>query len=200
MWFSFSTNFLIFITAVILYFFYDKGLVSVYYKAFVVFTGIAALVAGFGHLPVFEPSMGLNILYVSRVINFISVYCFIHGTLLFFNYLQHKNYMGIQVSVFIGFVVWLTVHNVFTPVIVYSILGLIVVGVTSYLLNYKAQTEAAIRVLSGVSILAVSAIVFSIFKSDDNTIAADIGHVLVSIALVVLMAGFNKLNKNEIAK
>ena len=71
---------------------------------------------------------------------------------------------------------------------------------TSYLLNYKLQTEASIRVLSGVSILAVSAIVFSIFKSDDNTVAADIGHVLVSIALVVLMAGFNKLNKNEIAK
>ena len=99
MWFSFSTNFLIFITAVTLYFFYNKGSVSIYYRIFILFTGIAALVAGFGHLPVFELSTGLKILYVSRVINFISVYCFIYGTLRSFNYLRHETYLGIQVSI-----------------------------------------------------------------------------------------------------
>ncbi len=200
MWFSFSTNFLIFITAVILYFFYKKSFVFVYYKAFVILTGFAALVAGFGHLPTFDNSTSLMILYVSRVINLISVFCFIHGTLWSFNYFQHKIYWSLEVLFFLGFLVWLTVYNVFTLVIVYSIFGFIVVGVTSYLLNYKVQREAANRVLSGVFILAVSAIIFVVFKTDYNTLAADIDHVLVSIALVVLMAGFNKLSKNEIKK
>jgi hypothetical protein len=200
MWFSFFTNFLIFSTAMVLCFFFNRSNMSRYYIGFVAFTGLSALVAGFGHLTVFESSLGPKMLYGSRVFSFISVYCFTYGTLRSFHYLQQKIYSVLQVSLFVGFVVWLTLHNVFTLVIVYSIFGLIVVGVTSYLLNLKTHREASILVISGVSILAFAAVIFSIFRSEDTTAAADVGHVLVSVALVVLMAGFNKVKQNEFTK
>ena len=200
MWFSFFTNFLIFSTAMVLCFFFNRSNISRYYIGFVAFTGLSALVAGFGHLTIFESSLGPKMLYGSRVLSFISVYCFTYGTLRSFHYLQQKIYSVLQVSLFVGFVVLLTLHNVFTLVIVYSIFGLIVVGVTSHLLNLKTHREASILVISGVSIFAFAAVIFSIFRSEDTTAAADVGHVLVSVALVVLMAGFNKVKQNEFTK
>ncbi len=200
MWFSFSTNILIFATAVILYFVYRKDDVPTYYTAFVLLTGFSSLLAAFGHLALIDEAIRPGILYVSRLLNFVSVFAFMQGTLRFFDYYQSTLNISISVAILLGFVLWLSIHNVFTPVIIYSILGLLIVGVASYLLNYKEYTQAANRIFSGIAILVIAAIVFSVFKSKDNTIAADIGHFLISAALVILMAGFNKLTKNEIAK
>lgn len=200
MWFSFSTNILIFATAIILYFLYRKDDVPVYYMAFVLLTGFSSFMAGFGHLPLIDENIRQVILYVSRLINFVSIFAFMQGTLGFFDYYQSKLNLGISLVILLSFVLWLSIYNVFTPVIIYSVIGLLIVGVASYLLNYEEYTAAANRVIGGIAILAVAAIIFSVFKSKDNTIAADIGHFLISAALIVLMTGFNKLTKNEIAK
>lgn len=200
MWFSFSTNILIFATAIILYFAYRKDDVPPYYTAFILLTGFSSLMAAFGHLQLVDEAVRPSILYVSRLINFVSIFAFMQGTLGFFGYYQSTLNIGVSIAILLSFVLWLSVYNVFTPVIIYSILGLLIVGVASYLINYKEYTAAANRVISGIAILVIAAIIFSIFKSKDNTIAADIGHFLISAALIVLMAGFNKLTKNEISK
>lgn len=198
MWFSFSTNILVFVTAVLLYAAYRKSEVSAYYHAFVLLTGFSSLMAAFGHLELVEAHIASKLLFMSRLLNFVGVFAFMSGTLQFFGYLQHTGYKGLSIAIFFGFVYWLVIYNVFTPVIIYSILSLLLVGVTSYLLNYKEYTAAAVRVIVGVGILVVAAVIFTLYKSDENMIAADIGHFLIATALIVLMTGFNKLTKNEI--
>lgn len=198
MWFSFSTNILIFITAISLYSVYRRENIPTYYLNFVLFTGFSSLLAAFGHLPIIEASTGNKLMFVSRLLNFLSIYAFMSGTLQFFNYLQNIRYKLVNIALLLIFMYWLARYNVFTPVIIYSILSLVLVGVTSFLLNYKAHADAAIRVIFGVGILALAAIIFSLFKSEENMLAADIGHFLIAAALIVLMTGFSKLTKNEI--
>lgn len=198
MWFSFSTNILIFITAIMLYVVYRRENIPTYYLTFVLFTGFSSLLAAFGHLPIIEVSLGNKLMFLSRLLNFLSVYAFMSGTLQFFNYLQNIQYKLLNIALLLIFVFWLAHYNVFTPVIIYSTLSLVLVGVTSFLLNYRAHSDAAIRVIAGVMILAIAAIIFSLFKTEENTLAADIGHFLIAAALIVLMTGFSKLTKNEI--
>jgi len=200
MWFSFSTNILISVTAILLYVKYRNRSVSAYYWAFVLLTGFSSFVAAFGHLPLIAESTGVKLLYVSRLLNFVSITAFIAGTLEAFNYFQQAIYKGMNMAILLAFVLWLSIYNNFTPVIIYSIIGIFFVGGASYIINYKTEKEASMRVLSGIVALAVSAIVFSLFKSKDNTIAADIGHFLISAALILLTAGFNKIKRNEVTK
>jgi|GEM_PF-1233040 hypothetical protein len=197
MWFSFSTNILIFVTALILFFVYRKGSISLYYQLFVALIGLSSFLAAFGHLPIIEKPLSSQLLYFSRLLNFASVFAFISGTLMFFNYWQSNIMRLLNVTVFFVFVTWLSFDNVFTPVIIYSLMGILVIGVWSYVNNYNAHRDAAIRVIFGIVLLLLSAIVFTLFKSNDNSVAADIGHVLVSLSLVTFMAGFNKLKVYE---
>ncbi|MDA8886797.1 hypothetical protein N9I68_04390, partial [Bacteroidia bacterium] len=71
----------------------------------------------------------------------------------------------------------------------------------STLLNYDKNRQASGLIVAGLLVLATSAVVFAVYKNSDLLIsAADIGHFLIAIAMILTSLGFNKLEIEKFEK
>ena len=201
MWFTFSTNILIFVVTIILSLTINKNLRERMFYYFILFTGIGALIAAFGHLPILDIRLQNSLLLVSRITNIISIYCFATGVLRLCGYNNKKWLMLLNVGVFIVALSWLVYINDFSSVMIYGVFGMLIVGLTSILLNYDNNKPANGLIVAGLIALATSAAVFAVFKNSELLIsAADIGHFLIAIAMILTSLGFNKLEIKKIEK
>ncbi|MDB9882124.1 hypothetical protein OAD66_03225 [Bacteroidia bacterium] len=168
---------------------------------FILLTGIGSFIAAFGHLPILDIRLQNSFLLVSRIINIISIYCFAIGILKLFGYNNKKWLMLLNIGVFIIALSWLVYMNVFNPVMIYGVFGMLIVGLTSTLLNYDKNRQASGLIVAGLLVLATSAVVFAVYKNSDLLIsAADIGHFLIAIAMILTSLGFNKLEIEKFEK
>ncbi len=198
MWFSFSTNALIFVTAMILGMSMRKNLRNKSFLYFLFLTGITSLIAAFGHLETLPMTYQKGLLFLSRIVNLFSIFFFVSGTFTYFNYKEKKWVNTSNYGLILIFLCWLIMQNVFSPVMLYGIFGMAIISMSLFVLNYSRNKSANGLMILGLLILIGSAAVFSIFKTMSFIKPADVSHILVALSLVVMSQGFKKMDLYEV--
>ena len=206
MWFSFSTNILTLLAGVLLYLYIQGEGVNIYLRRFLLWTGISAGIAAFGHLEILPNELQKYLLVLSRILNVLSIFFFAYGSLQVFDYSKNSVIRIASIIVFGVCLVWLVYLNVqmpgakesFIPVIIYGIIGMILIGGVSFAINLTMNLRAHGGVILGVFLIGVSAVVFKLIPETDGIKPSDISHILIAIALVFMTLGFKNLKLNEI--
>ncbi|PCJ67753.1 MAG: hypothetical protein COA58_01050 [Bacteroidetes bacterium] len=208
MWFSFLTNILTLLLGVILYLSFKGPLINRYLGLFILWTGISSGIAAFGHLEILPINVQRYLLVLSRILNVLSIFFFAYGSLQSFGYSKNKKIRVLTNGVFALSMIWLIYWNMklpgakasFLPVIIYGIIGMVLIGAVSFVMNLKVNKGAHGRVLLGVLLIAVSAVVFKVIPEESGMKPSDMSHVLIALALVFMTSGFKKMKLNEIYK
>ncbi|MGB0851420.1 MAG: DUF6962 family protein [Bacteroidia bacterium] len=193
MWFSFFSNVLTFVVATGLCLTIGRTFTSKYFYTFVLLTGVSSLVAAFGHLEILDLTLQKVLLFTSRVLNMIAIYSFATGAFKHFGYYENKGLRILNPALIVGAVAWLALTNVFTPVMLYGVVGMLLFGLLSFVRNYTANKESYLLVIIGVLFIAMSALNFAIFKHHETYIAADVSHFLIAISMIFISFGFRKM-------
>lgn len=199
MWFSFSTNILIFATAVVLYLTMHKDYKQKYFLWFILLTGIAAGVAAFGHLEILHPAWQKGLLFISRIVNIASIFSFMSGTFKYFKLIDNKWINRTNNSAFLFFICWLGIDNIFLPVTYYGVFGMAIISLGIFIKNLRVNLSATVPVIIGIVVIILSALVFYVVKSSLPIRAADVSHILIAISLVIMARGFKHMNLYDIS-
>lgn len=197
MWFSFFTNVLTFIVSLILCFTISRNLKSKYFYYFILLTGVSSFIAAFGHLVILDIEWQKGLLLFSRMMNLLAIFCFATGALVHFEYYKKSWLRILNIGLILAALGWVAYANVFTPVMLYGIIGMLLIGLFSFILNFSQSRISHTYITIGVSTIALSALIFALFKHSTAFVASDISHILIATALIILSLGFNKLTFNE---
>lgn len=193
MWFSFFSNVLTFVIASGLCLTLGRSFTSRYFYTFVLLTGISSLVAAFGHLELLDLTLQKVLLFTSRVLNMIAIYSFATGAFKHFGYYDNRGLRIVNPALIVGAVLWLALTNVFTPVMIYGVIGMLLFGLLSFVRNYSSNKDSHLLVIVGVLFIALSALNFAVFKHHESYIAADVSHFLIAISMIFISFGFRKM-------
>jgi len=199
MWFSFASNILILVVGVFLYFKYEEEYVQKSWGYFVLLTGLAAGVAAFGHLDILALGTRGYLLFVSRLLNILSMLGFVKGVLDHFGYTNRVPQLG-NYLLFGGVFIWLFYLNInylgskeaFTPVIVYAVIGMLIIGAPHFILAIREVKQPSFFVLTGILLMAISAVIFKAIPEGSGIKPSDVSHILIAFSLVSLTLGFKK--------
>ena len=208
MWFSFSTNILTFLCSAVLFQVFSKQIKEVYFSRFILLTGVGAGIAAFGHLDILPQQWQSSLLLLSRILNFVSIFYFSSGTIRWFGYEKIGIVKISSTVVFIVMSGWLIYLNIlwpgaklsFIPVIVYGVVGMLFIGSYCFIINLKQNMMAHIFVLTGVLILAISAVIFKLMPMGSMIDPVDISHLLITLSLFVMTYGFKNMGYYDIKK
>lgn len=192
------------LVGVLLYFKYEDKYLQKSWGYFFLLTGIAAGVAAFGHLEILPTQTQGYLLFLSRVLNILSMLAFITGIRRHFGYHQ-RVYTYSNAVLFFGVLIWLSYLNIlflgskqaFTPVILYSVIGMLVIGVPHFILALKRMREGPLFILLGIAVMAVAAVVFKLMPEGSGMKPSDISHVLIALSLISFSEGFKLIKLNE---
>ena len=103
---------------------------------------------------------------------------------------------------------WLLVLNyanpgsktAFLPVIVYGVVGMVFIGMLSYLIHFKEDFKNSFNVVMGVLLILASAVIFKLIPKVDGIKPSDVSHILIAFALILMTYGVKKNKQNEIKK
>ncbi|NNJ56572.1 MAG: hypothetical protein HKP14_10580 [Bacteroidia bacterium] len=199
MWFSFSTNILIFATALVIYLTMKDDYKQKYFLWFVLLTGIAAGVAAFGHLEVLNPTLQKVLLFISRMVNIASIFSFMTGTFHYFKLIDNKWIKRTNNSAFLFFLCWLGIDNMFLPVTYYGVIGMAIISLGVFVKNLKVNRLATIPVIIGICLIILSALVFYVMNNALPISPADVSHIIIAVSLVVMARGFKNMNLYDIS-
>jgi hypothetical protein len=199
MWFSFSTNVLIFVTALVIGLAISKNVSNKNFILFLHLTGIAALIAAFGHLPILESSLQKGLLFTSRIVNLLSIFFFVRGTVRYFNHDDKRWVNASHYGLILIFLTWLLFQNAFSPVMLYGIIGMAVISLSLFLRYFSTNRVANGLIITGLFLLIFSAAIFSIFKNLSYMTPADLSHILVALSLVIMSRGFKRMDLYEVS-
>lgn len=197
MWFSFFTNVFTFAVSLILCFTVARNLKSRYFYFFILLSGVASLIAAFGHLPIIDLGLQKTLLLFSRVVNLIAIYSFATGALIHFNYYNKALVRALNIGLILIALSWLIFTNVFTPVMIYGVIGMVLIGMMSFVLNFSQSYLPHTYVVTGVTTIAASALLFALYKNSTAFVASDISHFMIASSLVIMAFGFKKISFNE---
>ena len=208
MWFSFATNIFTLLIGVFLYFTWCKSTNQKLYNQFVILTGVSAGIAAFGHLEIVPIVWQKGLLVLSRIVNVLAIYSFASHSIRHFGYDKYSWITKANVLLFAAGLTWLLVLNytnpgsksAFLPVIVYGLLGMLFIGMLSYILHLKEDFKNYLNVVLGVLLLLASAVVFKLIPEIDGIKPSDISHILITLALILMTYGIKKNEENEIKK
>ena len=208
MWFSFATNIFTLLIGVFLYFTWCKSTNQKLYNQFVILTGLSAGIAAFGHLEIVPIVWQKGLLVLSRIVNVLAIYSFASHSIRHFGYDKYSWITKANVLLFAAGLTWLLVLNytnpgsksAFLPVIVYGLLGMLFIGMLSYILHLKEDFKNYLNVVLGVLLLLASAVVFKLIPEIDGIKPSDISHILITFALILMTYGIKKNEENEIKK
>lgn len=195
-WITFSSNILIFLTALVLLRIHTNRIISNQFVWFIALTGISSGVAAFGHLPLLDEQLANSLLLASRLFSLGSIYLFANGSLDFASFQNNKMIRVANLVLFLGMIMFLVWNNQFLPVLIYGIIGFIAIGLSTYFSRMDDSVHGRNNIIRGIIILSFSALVFALFKKDHYFSAVNIGHVLVSYSLILFVKGFVELNKD----
>ena len=196
-WISFSSNILILCTALVLLKLHKSQMDSNQFVWFVLLTGISSGVAAFGHLPLFEKELANSLLFVSRIFSLWSIYLFANGSLDFASFDKNKMIRITNSVLFLSMIVVLIWSNQFLPVMIYGIVGFMGIGLSAFFSDISNANQARYQVISGISVLSLSALVFALFKGNYHFWAINMSHVLVSFSLILFTRGFVGLSLQD---
>jgi Na+/melibiose symporter-like transporter len=114
-------------------------------------------------------------------------------------------YQLLNFILFIGVLSWLVYLNIsflgskqaFTPVIVYAVLGMLVLGVPHFIGNLKKSKRASLYILMGILLMAISAVIFKAIPAGEGIKPSDVSHIFIALSLASLTRGFIKIKSNE---
>jgi hypothetical protein len=195
-WITFSSNILIFLTALVLLRIHTNRIISNQFVWFIALTGISSGVAAFGHLPLLDEQLANSLLLASRLFSLGSIYLFANGSLDFASFQNNKMIRVANLVLFLGMIMFLVWNNQFLPVLIYGIIGFIAIGLSTYFSRMDDSVHGRNNIIRGIIILSFSALVFALFKKDHYFSAVNIGHVLVSYSLILFVKGFVELNQD----
>ena len=195
-WITFSSNILIFLTALVLLRIHTNRIISNQFVWFIALTGISSGVAAFGHLPLLDEQLANSLLLASRLFSLGSIYLFANGSLDFASFQNNKMIRVANLVLFLGMIMFLVWNNQFLPVLIYGIIGFIAIGLSTYFSRMDDSVHGRNNIIRGIIILSFSALVFALFKKDHYFSAVNIGHVLVSYSLIFFAKGFVELNQD----
>ena len=195
-WITFSSNILIFLTALVLLRIHTNRIISNQFVWFIALTGISSGVAAFGHLHLLDEQLANSLLLASRLFSLGSIYLFANGSLDFASFQNNKMIRVANLVLFLGMIMFLVWNNQFLPVLIYGIIGFIAIGLSTYFSRMDDSVHGRNNIIRGIIILSFSALVFALFKKDHYFSAVNIGHVLVSYSLILFVKGFVELNKD----
>jgi len=178
------------------------------FNQFILLTSVSAGIAAFGHLEILPLVWQNSLLVLSRIINILAIYSFTSASITRFTYNEYSWVKKGNVLLFTACLSWLLVLNyinpgsksAFLPVIVYGIVGMVFIGMLSYILNLKEDFYNYLNVVMGVLLLLVSAVVFKLIPKINGIEPSDISHVLIAFALILMTYGVKKNEENEIKK
>jgi len=193
-WITFSSNILIFLTALVLLRINTNRIISKQFIWFIALTGISSGVAAFGHLPILDERLANYLLLASRFFSLGSVYLFTVGSLAFSSFRNNKMIRITNVILFVTMVIVLFWNNQFLPVMIYGVIGFLGIGLSAYFSRIDDSVQGRYRVIRGVVILSLSALFFALFKENYHFLAINFSHIMVSYSLVLFSRGFVELN------
>ncbi|MDG1720862.1 MAG: hypothetical protein P8I31_06380 [Bacteroidia bacterium] len=193
-WITFSSNILIFLTALVLLRIHTNRIISKQFIWFITLTGISSGVAAFGHLPILDERLANYLLLASRFFSLGSVYLFTVGSLAFSSFRNNKMIRITNVILFVTMVIVLFWNNQFLPVMIYGVIGFLGIGLSAYFSRIDDSVQGRYRVIRGVVILSLSALFFALFKENYHFLAINFSHIMVSYSLVLFSRGFVELN------
>ena len=193
-WITFSSNILIFLTALVLLRIHTNRIISKQFIWFITLTGISSGVAAFGHLPILDERLANYLLLASRFFSLGSVYLFTMGSLAFSSFRNNKMIRITNVILFVTMVIVLFWNNQFLPVMIYGVIGFLGIGLSAYFSRIDDSVQGRYRVIRGVVILSLSALFFALFKENYHFLAINFSHIMVSYSLVLFSRGFVELN------
>ena len=193
-WITFSSNILIFLTALVLLRIHTNRIISKQFIWFIALTGISSGVAAFGHLPILDERLANYLLLASRFFSLGSVYLFTVGSLAFSSFRNNKMIRITNVILFVTMVIVLFWNNQFLPVMIYGVIGFLGIGLSAYFSRIDDSVQGRYRVIRGVVILSLSALFFALFKENYHFLAINFSHIMVSYSLVLFSRGFVELN------
>ncbi len=196
MWLTFLSNSIIFITAVILSRSLHRESGRTYFYWFVLLTGVGSFVAAFGHLTIIPLKLQSGLLFFSRIINIITVFCFASGIISKFYERKYSWFAISNILLAAVFFVWLCLNNVFLPILFYGVFGIGIISLGLLLKNYSHNKSAYMLVILGIAVLVLSSLTLSL--STDPIIRMDLSHLLVAISLVIMTKGFKQMKYAEI--
>ncbi|MFT4598236.1 MAG: hypothetical protein ACJAR8_001441 [Bacteroidia bacterium] len=208
MWFSFATNIFILLIGIFLYFTWCKSTNQNSYNQFVMFTGVSAGIAAFGHLEILPIVWQKGLLVLSRIVNILAIYSFAAHSIRYFGYDKYSWVKKANVLLFAAGLSWLLVLNyanpgsksAFLPVTVYGVVGMVFIGMLTYLIHLKEDFKNSFNVVMGVLLILASAVIFKLIPEVDGIKPSDVSHILIAFALVLITYGVMKSKQNEIKK
>lgn len=208
MWFSFGTNIFTLLTGVFLYLTWCNYTNQKIYSQFVIMTGVSAGLAAFGHLEILPLEWQKGLLVLSRIVNVLAIYSFASYSIRHFTYDKYGWVKKGNLLLFIIGLSWLLVLNfnnpgsksAFLPVIVYGVVGMVLIGMLSYIVNLKEDFKNYFNIVLGVLLILVSALIFKLIPDNTGIRPSDISHILIALALVLITYGVKKNGENKVKK
>lgn len=186
MWFSFAGNFILFLTGLFIFLRLYKNRAIDAFQLFFLFTAIAAIFGGFGHLEIISEYWGRLLLFVSRTFSLFSLLAMAIGVSKLFD---HKNtVLGVNVwwLFFVICLVQLVLKNNFLPVMLYGIVSLGLYVHYKFWQIFTTHKSLSIPMIVGILFQILAAIIFALNSSFSELNTADISHILMSIGLVFM--------------
>ena len=172
------------------------------------FTGVSAGIAAFGHLEILPIVWQKGLLVLSRIVNIIAIYSFAAHSIRYFGYDKYSWVNKANVLLFLVGLSWLLVLNyanpgsktAFLPVIVYGAVGMVGIGMLSYIINLKEDFKNYLNVVLGVLLIIFSAVIFKLIPEVGGIKPSDISHILIAFALILMTYGVKRHDQNESKK
>jgi len=207
-WFYFGTNFFILLTGIFLYVTWCKSTNQSIYNQFVILTAVSAGIAAFGHLEILPILWQKGLLVLSRIVNILAIYSFAAHSVRHFGYDKYSGVKKANVLLFLAGLSWLLVLNysnpgskpAFLPVIVYGVVGMLFIGMLSYIIHLKEDFKNYLNVVLGVLLILASAVIFKLIPEADGIKPSDVSHILIAFALILMTYGIKKNKQNESKK
>jgi hypothetical protein len=186
MWFSFAGNFILFLTGLFIFLRLNRNRSIDAFQLFFLFTALAAIFGGFGHLDIISEYWGRILLFVSRVFSLFSLLAIASGVS---NLFDRKNaVLGVDVwlLLFIICLVQLVLKNNFLPVMLYGIASLGMYVHYKFWQIFSTHRSLSVPMIIGIIFQILAAIVFALNSSFSEFNTADMSHILMSIGLVFM--------------
>jgi preprotein translocase subunit Sss1 len=207
-WFGFATNIFILLTGIFLYITWCKSTNQSLYNQFIILTAVSAGIAAFGHLDIIPIVWQKGLLVLSRIVNILAIYSFAAHSIRHFGYDKYSWVKKANVLLFLASLSWLLVLNyanpgskpTFLPVIVYGAVGMVCIGMLSYIIHLKEDFKNYLNVVLGVLLIISSAVIFKLIHEVEGIKPSDISHILIAFALILMTYGVKKNERNESKK
>jgi hypothetical protein len=85
-------------------------------------------------------------------------------------------------------------------VIVYGAVGMVGIGMLSYIINLKEDFKNYLNVVLGILLIISSAVIFKLIPEVGGIKPSDISHILIAFALILMTYGVKRHDQNESKK